>query len=77
MYNQLLFKLEDEEREALEKSQKAWEEYSKKHAEFAASGYSGGTIYPLIYLTMLESLIIERTASLKSESDEIKRLRNL
>jgi uncharacterized protein YecT (DUF1311 family) len=39
VYNELAYRLEDKEREALEESQKAWEEYSTKHAEFSASTY--------------------------------------
>jgi uncharacterized protein YecT (DUF1311 family) len=74
VYNELVYKLEGREREALEESQKAWEEYCTKHAEFSASSYEGGTIYPLIYLSALESLVVERTALLKGELDEIRRL---
>ncbi len=36
--NELLFDLEGEEKEFLQESQKAWETYSKREAEFAASG---------------------------------------
>jgi len=46
--NELLLNLEAEESKLLQKSQKAWEAYSKKEAEFAASGYTGGTMYPLV-----------------------------
>jgi uncharacterized protein YecT (DUF1311 family) len=77
VYNELSFKLEAKEKETLEGSQKAWEEYSRKHAEFSASSYEGGSIYPLIYLSTLESLVVERTALLKSELDEIRRLESL
>lgn len=74
IYKELSFKVRNKEREALEASQKAWEKYSRKHAEFTASSYESGTIYRLIYLSALESLVVERTALLKSELDEIRRL---
>jgi len=77
VYNELLFKVEEQERETLEKSQKTWEKYSIAHSKFSASGYEGGTIYPLIYLSTLESLVVERTALLQGELDEIKRLREI
>lgn len=77
VYNELLFKTEDHERETLEKSQKTWGKYSIAHSKFSASGYEGGTIYPLIYLSTLESLVVDRTALLQSELDEIRRLREI
>lgn len=77
VYNELSYKVEGKEKEALEESQKAWEDYSTKHAEFSASSHEGGSIYPSIYLIMLESLVVERTALLKSELDEIRRLRSI
>ena len=77
IYKELSFRLENKERTLLEASQKAWEQYSHKHAEFTASSYEGGSIYPLIYLSAVESLVVERTALLKSELDEIRRLESL
>ncbi|MDP1708596.1 MAG: lysozyme inhibitor LprI family protein [Gammaproteobacteria bacterium] len=74
--NELSFKIDEIEREALYESQKAWEEYSEKQAESASIGYRGGSIYPLIYLSELESLTVERAARLQVELDELKRLGN-
>lgn len=71
--NELLLNLDAEERELLQKSQKAWEAYSKKEAEFAASSYTGGTMYPLVYLSGLEALIVDRTALLQSHLDQVRR----
>jgi len=68
--------LEEIERQALLESQKAWKIYSEKQAEAAASSYRGGSIYPLIYLSELESLIVERTVRIQAEIDELKRLGN-
>ncbi len=64
---QLLSKLNPKEKEALEKSQKSWEEYSIEQAFSASSSYQQGSIYPLIYFSELESLTIERAARLKAE----------
>jgi uncharacterized protein YecT (DUF1311 family) len=77
VYNELLFKVEGNEGDTLKKSQSIWKKYSVAHSKFSASGYEGGTIYPLIYLSTLESLVIERTALLQSELDEIRRLREI
>ncbi len=66
----------DFESQSLMNSQRAWEGYSIEQAEAAASSYRGGSIYPLIYLSELESLTLERTARLQAELDEIVRLRN-
>jgi len=70
--NELLFELEGEERELLQKSQKAWEAYCKRESEFAASGYTGGTMYPLAYLSGLEVLVVDRTALLQSHLDQVR-----
>ena len=70
---ELSFKLEDPEREALTTSQKAWEAYSHSHAGAESSIYRGGTIYPLIFLSELESLTVERAARLQARLDELRR----
>ncbi|RRQ22221.1 lysozyme inhibitor LprI family protein [Thiohalobacter thiocyanaticus] len=54
--NELTFKIDEIEREKLMQSQKAWESYSVEQAEAASISYRGGSIYPLIYLSELESL---------------------
>lgn len=74
--NELSCKIKGIERNALYASQKAWEDYSAKQAESASISYRGGSIYPLIYLSELESLTIERAARLQVELDELKRLGN-
>ncbi len=66
----------DSESQALMNSQIEWESYSVSQAEAAAVGYEGGSIYPLIYLSELESLTNERTARLQAELDELKSLRD-
>ncbi len=73
---QLSSKLGKSEKEALKKSQIAWEEYSIEQAFSASSSYSQGSIYPLIYFSELESLTLERAARLKAELDELIKLGN-
>lgn len=57
--------------QALFASQTEWERYSASQAEAAAAAYKSGSIYPLVYLSELESLTNERTARLKAELDEL------
>lgn len=67
-----LYKLVDERKsEALRRSQKAWEEFSISHAQTAASSSEGGSIYPVLYLSELTSLTIERTANLQAHLDGV------
>jgi uncharacterized protein YecT (DUF1311 family) len=66
----------DFESQSLMNSQMEWERYSVSQAEAAASSYKGGSIYPLIYASELESLTNERTARLQAELDELIRLGN-
>lgn len=74
--NELSFKIDEVEREKLMQSQAAWENYSVEQAEAASISYRGGSIYPLIYLSELESLTVERAARLQAELDELRRLGN-
>lgn len=66
----------DLESQSMMSSQREWESYSISQAEAAAASYREGTIYPLIYLNELESLINERTARLEAELDELIKLGN-
>lgn len=66
----------DYESQSLMRSQIEWESYSVSQAEAAAASYREGSIYPLIYLSELESLTNERTARLQAELDELIRLGN-
>jgi uncharacterized protein YecT (DUF1311 family) len=58
--NELALSMDSESKDALFTAHKAWKRYSIRQAEFAASGFMGGTIYPLIYYSELESLINDR-----------------
>jgi uncharacterized protein YecT (DUF1311 family) len=69
-------RVSDSDSQSLMKSQTEWERYSVSQAEAASSNYQGGSIYPLIYTSELESLTNERTARLRAELDELIRLGN-
>lgn len=73
--NELLAHLDGEEKAAFVESQRAWESYCLEQAEATASGYRDGSIYPVIFLSEMESLTIERAARLQVELDQLRRLR--
>jgi uncharacterized protein YecT (DUF1311 family) len=73
--NELESLLDKTELSALQKAHTAWESYSVEQAEAAAVAYRGGTIFPLIFLSELERLTIERTARLEADLDERRKLR--
>lgn len=76
VYIDLTSKLDNEQGVLYENSQSKWQEYSESHARSVASNYKGGSIYPLIYYSELETLVHERTARLQSELDELVSLGN-
>lgn len=73
--NELEPLLDQAELAALQKAHTAWESYSVEQAEAAAVSYRGGTIFPLIFLSELERLTVDRTARLQADLDEIRKLR--
>ncbi len=75
VYQELTFKLDDFEITVLRESQDVWEAYSVKQAEAESARYRGGSIYPLIYLSELDSLTVERAARLQTSLDELRRQR--
>jgi uncharacterized protein YecT (DUF1311 family) len=76
IYDELKNKLYSDQIPLYESSQSSWLKYSKEQALAVASMYRGGSIYPLIYHTELETLVHERTARIQSELDELIRLGN-
>ncbi|EPG0609877.1 lysozyme inhibitor LprI family protein [Vibrio fluvialis] len=71
VYSRLMSKLGNEHAEAYVFAQEKWNEYIEAHARSVADIYKGGSIYPLIYYSELETLVFERTARLQSELDEL------
>ncbi|WP_250155539.1 lysozyme inhibitor LprI family protein [Vibrio alginolyticus] len=76
VYAQLMSKLDSDRTEAYGSAQVKWNEYIEAHARSVADMYKGGSIYPLIYYSELETLVFERTARLQSELDELVSLGN-
>ncbi|GIA07513.1 hypothetical protein VCSRO83_3618 [Vibrio cholerae] len=76
VYAQLMGKLDSDRTEAYGCAQAKWNEYIEAHARSVADMYKGGSIYPLIYYSELETLVFERTARLQSELDELVSLGN-
>lgn len=74
--NELKALLDAPERDALLDAQAAWESFCLAQAEASAIAYRGGSIYPLIYLSELDKLTVDRTARLQAELDELRRLGN-
>jgi uncharacterized protein YecT (DUF1311 family) len=61
-----------EEIARLDETNEAWRNYQRKHAEFLASQYEGGSIQPLIYASALESVTIARIVELETELKQLK-----
>jgi uncharacterized protein YecT (DUF1311 family) len=61
-----------EEIARLDETNEAWRNYQRKHAEFLASQYEGGSIQPLIYASTLESVTIARIVELETELKQLK-----
>jgi uncharacterized protein YecT (DUF1311 family) len=58
-----------------DEANEAWRNYQLKYAEFVASQYEGGSIKPLIYASVLESLTIARIVELEAELKQLKETR--
>ncbi|WP_412546999.1 lysozyme inhibitor LprI family protein [Photobacterium toruni] len=65
VYSQLISKLDKEHAHSYENSQIKWYEYIEAHARLVADMYKGGSIYPLIYYSELETLVFERQLACK------------
>lgn len=76
VYSQLMNMLDYDHAVAYGHAQLKWCEYIEAHAKSVADMYKGGSIYPLIYFSELETLAFERTARLQSELDELVSLGN-
>jgi uncharacterized protein YecT (DUF1311 family) len=63
------------EGESLKHAQKSWEAYAEAEARHRSSLYEGGTVYPLMYASELQSLIVSRIAELRAHLEWLKSLR--
>jgi uncharacterized protein YecT (DUF1311 family) len=56
-----------EESARFDETNEAWRIYQRKHADFQASQYRGGSIQPLMYASTLEAVTIARIVELEKE----------
>jgi uncharacterized protein YecT (DUF1311 family) len=70
VYQQLVAKLEAEEKTQLKMAQTAWIKYRDTNCEFVADQYKGGTIRPMIYALCLADVTRNRSAELKSQIED-------
>ncbi len=64
-YARLMNKLDSTGKEKLKTAQDAWLLFRQAEAEFEANGASGGTLYPLIKITVLADMTLARVAELR------------
>lgn len=70
VYQQLVAKLDDEEKAQLKEAQTAWLKYRDANCDFVADQYKGGTMRPMIYAGCLEDVTKKRTTELKTQIEE-------
>ena len=64
VYQQLMSRLSHTRQTKLREAQRVWVRFRDKHAAFAASAAEGGTMAPLIALSVLASMTEKRVAEL-------------
>ena len=67
VYQQLVAKLDDEEKAQLKEAQVAWLKYRDTNCDFVADQYKGGTMRPMIYAGCLEDVTKKRTTELREQ----------
>lgn len=71
VYQQLLPKLEGEQKEKLKVAQRAWLTFRDAHCEYEAFAFDGGSMQPLIRFSCLEAVTRERTKQLRGALQEV------
>jgi uncharacterized protein YecT (DUF1311 family) len=67
VYQQLVAKLEPEEKAQLKDAQTAWIKYRDANCEFVADQYKGGSMRPMIHGLCLADVTRNRTTELKAQ----------
>jgi uncharacterized protein YecT (DUF1311 family) len=67
VYQQLVAKLEAEEKVQLKEAQNAWIKYRDANCEFVADQYKGGSIRPMILGLCLADVTSRRTTELRAQ----------
>lgn len=67
VYQQLVAKLDSEEKAQLKEAQTAWIKYRDANCAFVGDQYKGGSIRPMIYGLCLADVTQNRTVELKAQ----------
>ena len=64
--------MEEGQISTLKEAQAHWGKYALAQADFAAAEFKGGTMFPLVYVSELESITVSRTGELKRMQEEMR-----
>ena len=64
--------MEEGQISTLKEAQAHWRKYALAQADFAAAEFKGGTMFPLVYVSELESITVSRTGELKRMQEEMR-----
>lgn len=70
VYQQLMAKLDDEEKAQLKDAENAWLKYRDTNCDFVADQFKGGSMRPMIYAGCLADMTTKRTTELKTQIKE-------
>ena len=70
VYQQLMAKLDDEEKAQLKDAENAWLKYRDTNCDFVADQFKGGSMRPMIYAGCLADMTTRRTTELKTQIKE-------
>jgi len=70
VYQQLVAKLDDEEKALLKDAENAWLKYRDTNCEFVGDQYKGGTMRPMVEAGCLEDMTKKRTTELRTQIKE-------
>jgi len=70
VYQQLVAKLDDEEKALLKDAENAWLKYRDTNCEFVGDQYKGGTMRPMVEAGCLEDMTRKRTTELRAQIKE-------
>lgn len=74
VYQTIISRLDKTRRTKLREAQRAWILFRDKSAAFEASEVEGGTMYPLVYQSVLASMTEKRIDELKNILDILQRI---
>ena len=70
VYQQLLAKLDDEEKAQLKDAENAWLKYRDTNCDFVADQFKGGSMRPMIHAGCLADMTKKRTTELRTQIKE-------